>query len=667
MVLSAAAHAQRPPAGLFPLGTAPNSLATGVSADGSVVVGYGYDALFNGNASAFRWTDALGVVLLGRLNGGPSSHAHAVSGDGSIVVGMAPDGASGNVFKAFRWTQATGMVSLGDINGGGESRAYGISGDGRVIVGVAGDGNAGAFRAFRWTAEGGMTSLGLLPGDNTSWAWATNADGSAVAGVSIRFDLISGTGTAFRWTQAGGLVGLGKINGGTHSEARGISADGNVVVGFGADGSTPAAPGPGGQQSRAFRWTPATGMVSLGTLSGGNFSQAYGVSRDGRVVVGAANDASSTRAFRWTQGGGMQTVENWLRANGVDVPNDITAAALATNQDGSVVVGSLSNSDSFIARAASGLISPAAFNPTLVGAGTAASAAGIGLSSLVLFGSHHRPLMDNGLIRTERGLCGWLTGDAGSDSHGDYTQILGEGGICRDLDGGRWRVGVGLGAAGSRQQLDFDGSARLRGGYAIGEADYSPDGRWIVSATVLYGDFDARIQRNYLNAGVADGSIGRPDARAWAVRGRFDWLEAGSIGSFKLGPYVSLTHYETRLDGYGESGGGFPAQFGDQRQTAEELRIGVTGRSALSSRTQFRLTAEAVHEFGGSASSINGQVTNLFAFSFPGVRDEGTWGRIGAEIDYRLENKSVISAGLNVASGDAPSTVSGSVSWKFAF
>jgi probable HAF family extracellular repeat protein len=47
-------------------------------------------------------------------------------------------------------------------------------------------------------------------------------------------------------------------------------------------------------------------MQDLGTLGGGR-SEAYGVSADGAVVVGwADNAAGQRRAFRWTADGGMQ-------------------------------------------------------------------------------------------------------------------------------------------------------------------------------------------------------------------------------------------------------------------------------------------------------------------------------------------------------------------------
>ena len=258
------------------------SWASGVSADGSVVVGVADNAA--GQYRAFRWTAAGGMQDLGTL-GGRWSEARGISADGSVVVGWA-DNAAGQ-YHALRWTAGRGMQNLGTLPGGGGSKAWDVSADGSVVVGWAWNA-AGKGRAFRWTEAGGMQDLGTLGGDG-SLAYGVSADGSVVVGWAYN---AAGQGRAFRWTAAGGMQDLGTL-GGDRSEASGVSADGSVVVGVAWNDAG---------DRRAFRWTEAGGMQDLGTLPGGGWSEAFGVSADGSVVVGGARNA----AFRWTAAGGME-------------------------------------------------------------------------------------------------------------------------------------------------------------------------------------------------------------------------------------------------------------------------------------------------------------------------------------------------------------------------
>jgi probable HAF family extracellular repeat protein len=120
---------------------------------------------------------------LGTL-GGDESAAYGVSADGSVVVGWA-DNAAGQE-RAFRWTAAGGMQDLGTL-GGDLSWAYGVSADGSVVVGVA-ENAAGRSRAFRWTAAGGMEDLNLTfahlltDGSELREAYAISPDGRYIVG-----------------------------------------------------------------------------------------------------------------------------------------------------------------------------------------------------------------------------------------------------------------------------------------------------------------------------------------------------------------------------------------------------------------------------------------------------------------------------------------------------
>jgi probable extracellular repeat, HAF family len=85
---------------------------------------------------------------LGDLGGG-SSEAWGVSADGSVVVGWALNAAGRS--RAFRWTASGGMQDLGTLPGYDRSEAWDVSADGAVVVGRARNA-AGQWRAFRWTA-----------------------------------------------------------------------------------------------------------------------------------------------------------------------------------------------------------------------------------------------------------------------------------------------------------------------------------------------------------------------------------------------------------------------------------------------------------------------------------------------------------------------------------
>jgi probable HAF family extracellular repeat protein len=218
------------------LGTLPGgnqSYATGVSADGAVVVGVADNAA--GQVRAFRWTENDGMQDLGTLPGYDRSYASDVSADGSVVVGYAYNAAG--QWRAFRWTENDGMQDLGTLPGYVQSLAYGVSADGAVVVGEAGDSiGLGQWRAFRWTASVGMQDLGTLGGSG-SRAYGVSADGLVVVGVNSGY-------SAFRWTASGAMEDLNMTyaslltNGSVLWEARAISPDGRYIVGYGYNAAT---------------------------------------------------------------------------------------------------------------------------------------------------------------------------------------------------------------------------------------------------------------------------------------------------------------------------------------------------------------------------------------------------------------------------------------------
>lgn len=121
-----------------------NSDASGISADGQVIVGEAQIAA-NSPYHAFRWTASTGMVDLGTLGGGSLlSDALATSHDGSVVVGTSLTTTSSSSNHAFIWTAKCGIQDLQTVltnqgakipNGWILQLATDISEDGTVITG----------------------------------------------------------------------------------------------------------------------------------------------------------------------------------------------------------------------------------------------------------------------------------------------------------------------------------------------------------------------------------------------------------------------------------------------------------------------------------------------------------------------------------------------------
>jgi uncharacterized membrane protein len=179
-------------------------------------------------------------------------------------------------------------------------------------------------QAYRWTSSGGMLALPVLNDYVDSIAHAVSADGTVVVGTSSRF----GGSEATIWSPFFPF-GLGHFAGGHDSGALDVSPDGSVVVGYSgsASGRLP------------FRWTSATGLVSLGQPG-----TATAVSGDGQIVVGEGDGA-----FIWDADNGMRdlrdllinqyglgaVLQDWTLTRATDVSADgTTLVGIGVNPDG---------------------------------------------------------------------------------------------------------------------------------------------------------------------------------------------------------------------------------------------------------------------------------------------------------------------------------------------
>ena len=304
--------------GDLPGGSA-NSMAFGVSADGTAVVGCGNSAA---GVEAFRWTRIRGMEGLG------FPVAFAASADGSVVVGFRY---SGNQAEPVRWTRDGGTFGLGKLPDYQFGEATGISADGSIIIGTyQSDSDEITTCRFHWLPAHGVAGRpGLPEAFVRAEARAVSAVGTVVVGESRHK---SGYDEAFRFRADKGMVRLGVVPGDLSSVAHGVSADGSVIVGSSS-----------GTGTQAFRWTQETGMIGLGTLpDGSRNSSARGVSADGSVIVGQCNGEAGFEAFIWDVTHGMRSVRQVLVSQfglGANLRGWKLRAATAVSADGLVVVG----------------------------------------------------------------------------------------------------------------------------------------------------------------------------------------------------------------------------------------------------------------------------------------------------------------------------------------
>lgn len=250
-------------------------LARVTNADGSVVVGQS-----GSPAHAFRWSVAGGLQDLGELAGvAGATIAQGVSADGSIVVGDT----QGTPSHAWIWNATDGMHDIGSLMPGATTSARGVSADGSLVVGYSGG------RAFRWTATTGMTAIADdLPAGAGVAANAISGDGSTVVGsynpnpsaphsLPLQFRALDGGQVTDLLLRGWGIP--------TTGAALAVSTDGSRIVGFTNIHYHASLWTAELGAVDLNDWLPLQGVPTTGWT----FIEAMGISGDGDAIVGFAH------------------------------------------------------------------------------------------------------------------------------------------------------------------------------------------------------------------------------------------------------------------------------------------------------------------------------------------------------------------------------------------
>ena len=625
----------------------------GISADGTVVVGQGNG--LNG-VEAFRWTQSGGIVGIGDLPGGATASRSArVSADGTVIAG---NGVSAFGQEGFRWTQGGGLVGIGDLAGGiFSSEVYGIDASGNVIVGESQ--SASGRQAFRWTLGGGMVGLGDLAGGTfDSSARGISADGNVVVGRSV----IAGGTEAFRWTQGTGMLGIGDLAGGTfYSQGNAASADGSVIVGVSASANG----------TEAFRWTQGGGMVGLGDLAGGVFySEAQAVSNDGSIVTGYSFSGTGQSAFRWTQATGMQSLQTILTTAGVDLTGWDLSSAVGMDSTGNLIVGNGTLNGAYVGFLAN-IQTMAVTTPTDLVAGLSSAIIpvqqtqsamdvniGQSLFAAVQSLSAFAPSLDMTNPSTiapsagdgDRLWSGYLVGSVGVGQDNDFENhgLNGTTGVLIELNK-NLIIGGGIIGSYARADRSFDGDSTLdsKGGALI--AAYESDYGLHLYGTIFAADLQIDSKRGYLNGAGLDASYADIDGIGYGAAVRAGW-EFDVTSATSLMPYAEFRASRTKLDGYTETGGGFPATFDDTKNDQLTSYLGTQINHNLTPAFSIGGRAAWAHRLKENSDGVSANVVG-FTGTLDSDGGDKNWAEGAVTTNWHITEATRLGAELSGRSG----------------
>jgi probable HAF family extracellular repeat protein len=193
-----------------------------ISADGGSVVGSSATD-FSGVSHAFVWRANTGKMISLVPTNMRCSLATGVNANGTVVVGLAsePNNCSGDAVP-FRWQN--GSIKYLDTLGG-TGRAWSVSGNGAVSVGEI-EFPKGHIHAYLWTANGAPIDLGAAAPSKSSSAHTISYDGRTIIG-----DV---DGSPVVWNVTGNsvqMLALPKPSNAGLTFPLGVNANGSLIAG----------------------------------------------------------------------------------------------------------------------------------------------------------------------------------------------------------------------------------------------------------------------------------------------------------------------------------------------------------------------------------------------------------------------------------------------------
>jgi probable HAF family extracellular repeat protein len=263
-----------------------------VSADGNLILGqgrksdgspYGYEG--------FLWNYASGCMYHITAEN-RSIFVTGMTSDGSIVVGNEWTEGTEGKYTPYRWSPE-GQVEYLNLLYDGEpaTDVEAVSADGRVIVGSKLYDTYPFRRIIYWTEDEVLTF-------GAQTAIATSRNGAVVVGTvdNLQTQLFE----AYRWSRDTGVILLGTCLPRHHSRAMDVSGDDLIIVGYVQSDST--------DEQMAMMWDQKHGMRLLKDvlqndlgldLSGWKLTRALAISDDGSTIVGDGwNPENQTEAWR---------------------------------------------------------------------------------------------------------------------------------------------------------------------------------------------------------------------------------------------------------------------------------------------------------------------------------------------------------------------------------